>query len=103
MNFDTWTRDELETELGRLDAMQGARSTATMRQRNEIWLEIERRPRQRRPATDQPSVYLGNGYYVDADSPAGRDVLRNQRRPIRIEEPARRMRAQLDALKAVAR
>ncbi len=64
-----WTRDELELELGRLDAMRLPLSAATMRQRNEIWLEIERRPR--------------------------------QRRPLRIEEPARKMRAQLDALKAV--
>lgn len=66
MNLSNWTRDELETELGRLDAMQGARSTATMRQRNEIWLEIERRPR--------------------------------QRQPLNIEEPARKMRAQIAAL-----
>jgi len=66
VNLSNWTRDELETELGRLDAMQGARSTATMRQRNEIWLEIERRPR--------------------------------QRQPLNIEEPARKMRAQIAAL-----
>lgn len=66
-----WTRDELETELGRLDAMRLPLSTATMMRRNEIWLEIERRPR--------------------------------QRQPIRIEEPDRKMRAQLDALKAVGR
>lgn len=71
MNFADWTRDELEAELGRLDAMQGARSTATMMRRNEVWLEIERRPR--------------------------------QRQPLRIEEPARKMRAQLDALKVVGR
>ena len=71
MNFSDWTLDQLELELGRLDAMQGARSAATMMRRNEIWLEIERRPR--------------------------------QRQPIRIEEPARKMRAQLYALKAVAR
>ena len=71
MDLSNWTRDELETELGRLDAMRLPLSGATMRRRNEIWLEIERRPR--------------------------------QRQPIRIEEPARKMRAQLDALKAVAR
>jgi hypothetical protein len=66
-----WTRDELETELARIDAMRLPLSTATMRQRNEIWLEIERRPR--------------------------------QRQPLRIEEPARKMNAQLDALKVVGR
>lgn len=71
VNLETWTLAQLETELGRLDAMRLPLSTATMMRRNEIWLEIERRPR--------------------------------QRRPIRIEEPDRKMRAQLDALKAVGR
>ena len=71
MDLSNWTLAQLETELGRLDAMRLPLSGATMRQRNEIWLEIERRPR--------------------------------QRQPIRIEEPARKMRAQLDALKAVTR
>ena len=71
MDLSNWTLAQLETELGRLDAMRLPLSGATMRRRNEIWLEIERRPR--------------------------------QRQPIRIEEPARKMRAQLDALKAVAR
>ena len=71
MDLSNWTLAQLETELGRLDAMRLPLSGATMRRRNEIWLEIERRPR--------------------------------QRQPIRIEEPARKMRAQLYALKAVAR
>ena len=71
MDLSNWTLAQLETELGRLDAMRLPLSGATMRRRNEIWLEIERRPR--------------------------------QRQPIRIEEPARKMRAQLDALKAVGR
>lgn len=71
MNLETWTLAQLETELARIDAMRLPLSTATMRQRNTLWLEIERRPR--------------------------------QRQPIRIEEPARKMRAQLDALKAVGR
>lgn len=71
MDLSNWTLAQLETELGRLDAMRLPLSGATMRRRNEIWLEIERRPR--------------------------------QRQPIRIEEPARKMRAQLDALKAVTR
>lgn len=69
MDLSNWTPAQLEAELGRLDAMRLPLSTATMMQRNEVWLEIERRLR--------------------------------QRRPIRIEEPARKMRAQLDALKAV--
>ncbi len=43
MTFETWTLDDLETELGRLDAMRLPLSGATMRRRNEIWLEIRRR------------------------------------------------------------